>query len=461
MLAQRFIPTTLLLTSLLNSGCWVAPPESAHAAVVSGAVLVHDVQVTHDHYTAHVQPSIAVNPRDPRNLLVTALLFRSQHGPYVGSFASFNGGRTWRDNGPLQLPRGTSSSDVPSVAFDSHGTALIVGTAVNTAELNVGSDQHTCVCLWRSNDDGRTFRHPIAVSRGQAVDHPWIAVARRHGTIYVVWRSKRPDGIAFSRSIDGGYRFTTSRIIAHVPNGGAYAPMVAAGSGDSLFVVYDGQTNSKTGRGKQGATYANQRLSHIDVVRSTDGGHHFSRPTQLATAPESLSPAPHVSILSPPEIAVGPKGRSIYVTYAGFRASTRATDILLRRSLDGGRTWHVPVPVTNGPAARSIAVFQPAVAVDGTGGVDVSFLGLAGGRTDVWLARSVNPGRSFRSDHRLTAPSFNPALGLHQGGAGSSWWIGDYQGLAAGGAMIHPIWSDTRTGRLEVYTAAVSVDVVH
>ena len=34
-------------------------------------------------------------------------------------------------------------------------------------------------------------------------------------------------------------------------------------------------------------------------------------------------------------------------------------------------------------------------------------------------------------------------------------WIGDYQGLAAGAGMIYPFWNDTRTGHMEIFTAAV------
>jgi hypothetical protein len=34
-----------------------------------------------------------------------------------------------------------------------------------------------------------------------------------------------------------------------------------------------------------------------------------------------------------------------------------------------------------------------------------------------------------------------------------AWWIGDYQGLAVDGRLLHPFWNDTRTGRLEIFTA--------
>jgi hypothetical protein len=57
----------------------------------------------------------------------------------------------------------------------------------------------------------------------------------------------------------------------------------------------------------------------------------------------------------------------------------------------------------------------------------------------------------------VSGTSFDPNLGV-QGGKGGAWWIGDYQGLAAGGGMVYPLWNDTRTGRLEIFAAAVPAD---
>jgi len=34
-------------------------------------------------------------------------------------------------------------------------------------------------------------------------------------------------------------------------------------------------------------------------------------------------------------------------------------------------------------------------------------------------------------------------------------WIGDYQGITATADTFHPIWNDTRTGQLEIFTASV------
>jgi hypothetical protein len=50
---------------------------------------------------------------------------------------------------------------------------------------------------------------------------------------------------------------------------------------------------------------------------------------------------------------------------------------------------------------------------------------------------------------------FDPAQGSPNGGKHGAWWIGDYQGLASTPGAFHPFWNDTRTGRLELFTATV------
>ena len=123
-------------------------------------------------------------------------------------------------------------------------------------------------------------------------------------------------------------------------------------------------------------------------------------------------------------------------------------------SFDGGRTWSAPMHVTAASHTGSTIYFQPRVIVAGAATVAVSYLAMVRGRVDVWLARLAAPGAGFGQRQRITARSFDPALGL-PGDKEGLWWIGDYQGLATGGGVIHPLWGDTRRGRLEIFTAAV------
>ena len=58
----------------------------------------------------------------------------------------------------------------------------------------------------------------------------------------------------------------------------------------------------------------------------------------------------------------------------------------------------------------------------------------------------------FGAPLRVTSRSFDPRGGQDRGG---SFWLGDYQGLASAPRAFHPFWTDTRTGRMEIFTATV------
>jgi hypothetical protein len=67
----------------------------------------------------------------------------------------------------------------------------------------------------------------------------------------------------------------------------------------------------------------------------------------------------------------------------------------------------------------------------------------------MWV--STSKGSSFGTAQPVTpSPGFDPALSL-------SGWLGDYQGLAAGGGAFHPLWNDTRTGQMQLFTATLPV----
>lgn len=58
----------------------------------------------------------------------------------------------------------------------------------------------------------------------------------------------------------------------------------------------------------------------------------------------------------------------------------------------------------------------------------------------------------FGTPFTVTDQPFNPAVVANPRGV---WRIGNYQALAATHDSFHPLWSDTRTGQLELFMAAV------
>jgi hypothetical protein len=85
----------------------------------------------------------------------------------------------------------------------------------------------------------------------------------------------------------------------------------------------------------------------------------------------------------------------------------------------------------------------------------VSAFSLASGRVEVLLFTS-QPGRpGFGSPLRVTTSPFDPTVSTSTGTG--TYWLGNYQGLAAAPGSFHPIWTDTRTGQAQSFTAAIPV----
>jgi hypothetical protein len=160
---------------------------------------------------------------------------------------------------------------------------------------------------------------------------------------------------------------------------------------------------------------------------------------------------------SGPSLAVDPRNGTFYIAYAVARPGRApADDIVLARSRDSGRTWGIPVAFTGAPGTERTVYAQPRVVAADGGTVAVTYFKLAKGRVDVVLERSNSDGDPFAPPQRITTASFDPALGL-PGDKEGLWWVGDYQGLAMGPEVIYPFWNDTRTGHLEIFTAAVPI----
>lgn len=110
------------------------------------------------------------------------------------------------------------------------------------------------------------------------------------------------------------------------------------------------------------------------------------------------------------------------------------------------------------PVGDGANQFQPQLAVAPDGVVSVSFFDTRidpqHKLIDVYLAQSIDQGKSFLKNIRVTTQSWDPAVDAPVDENGLQ-FIGDYQGLSSDDHFVHPFWNDTRTGRQEIFTAAI------
>jgi hypothetical protein len=325
----------------------------------------------------------------------------------------------------------------PTVAFDAAGRCYACGLTGRNVRQQQGY-----VLVWRSGDGGSTFLPPVTAVNG-FLDHPSLAADPTPGLpaghLYLAgtfYNSPR-NGLAFTRSADGGRTFEPPRFPDPLTGARGILPVTAAGPGGAVHVMYfvpapDGHSNA------------------VKVITSTDHGATFASPATLPLR-AGYAPTPgNVTTRCGPSLAAAPDGSGVYAAIASYDAATSRSAIQLCHSLDQGRTWNPPVTVAS---SRQAIYFMPQVAAASHSRAAVSAFALARGRVEVLLFASRPGHLGSGSPLRVTTSPFDPTVGTST--AAGTYWLGNYQGLAATPESFHPIWTDTRTGQTQIFTAAI------
>jgi hypothetical protein len=226
-------------------------------------------------------------------------------------------------------------------------------------------------------------------------DKEWIAVDHNVSSpfrdrIYVTWTrflfnastgAYTQSPIFFVSSSDGGHTFTAPKSIAgNVLYGQGSRPVV--GPDGSLYVFWDGAT----------------RLATTDstwMVKSTDGGATWTKPTQVAPL-NDIEPLADTAfrVNSFPAAAAAPNG-DLYATWTTDREPTGSVAVY-SKSTDGGAHWTAPADVF--AAASRTPIGYPVTQPDGS---ILSAPSPAGPVEDVFPALAVAPnGRVYLSAYR-------------------------------------------------------------
>jgi hypothetical protein len=422
------------------------------------------------------EDTVAVNPRNPKNVVIVSNIEGRDPGLFVG--VSFDGGRTWvkriiGNNDNL----GDACCD-PSLSFDEYGNLFltylyIVEIAVPIALstdggmtfnliANVVKPSWSSTLTSRSRDSRGLFRY---------VDQPTITAAK--GQVWMVVNAGGPMfatgapvtgfgqvGPFFAGEEIPGTSNCTYGDVAIGPAGQimqACALTSTGQGGGKVFVSVDPDGLGPAGFGNR-----------VSVVDTHVGGFDF------------IPPQADRSVDSEPGLAWdrtgGPHNGRAYLVYTlEVKNESNNIDIFVRYSDDGGATWSAGVRVNDDATKNS--QFLPKIALDPTtGNLAVMWhdsrkdLG-AGGPGDTngipnddaqfWGAFSTNGGASFTANMQISAGTSNS----HDSGNGIDY--GDYTGLSFYGGIAHPAWADNSnsTGnnpdgtlhQLDIYTAAVRV----
>jgi hypothetical protein len=380
---------------------------------------------------AEVEPSIAVDPRAPRRIVVA---WMQDDGRSNLVMASRDGGRTWTRvfvPGLTDCTGGSLSGAAdPWLSFARGGKLLLSSGIANLPHLpgpTFGPQPMQVVS--RSGDGGLSWSLPATVQFEPGVYSDKSAATAdplRRGRAYEVWTVRTgPEEVTgsawFSRSSDGGRTWSPPRLV-YDPGKQEVAPFNVAIAVLPHRVLLDVMTVDDSA----------SNTTDVMAARSVDGGRTWSRPALIAHASgnPAIDPDTGTEIAGTPadaSVTVGPDGVPT-VAWSDI-ASPHSSRTLASRSRDGGRSWSRPVAVSR---VRGQAI-QASVAAAGDGTLGITWYddrrdpgGSAAWEFDVWFASSRDGGRSWRRRHLAGPFDVNRAQAVE----GVARRIGDYQSLA-------------------------------
>ncbi|MGH8499339.1 MAG: sialidase family protein, partial [Methylococcales bacterium] len=413
---------------------------------------------------AEVEPSVAVNPLNPENLIGAWQQDRWSNGAARGlsSGTSFDGGKTWtqklipfsRCSGGTALNGGNyERATDPWVSFSPNGTAHAMALSLNRT-----TGSQNAMLASRSLDGGVSWSNPATLildADGIAFFNDKNAITADptdSNYVYAVWDRLAANGNGptyFARSINNGLSWETARSIY---NPGGTGQTI----GNVITVLPDGTLiNLLT----KLVTIGGNDVATIEVMRSSNKGISWSQPFLISDLlaigtrdPETGTLIRDGSILA--QIASAPDGK-LYVAWQDSRFSGGLRDgIAFSQSQDGGFTWSNPVRINSN---NNVQAMIPSVHVRADGIIGVSYYDLRSNTsdpatllTDYWLATS-NDGINW-SESRITE-TFDYTTAPFAGG----YFVGDYQSLVSSNNIFIPFFVKTNSGdfgnRTDVFAA--------
>src|ERR1044071_2979001 len=379
-----------------------------------------------------VESHLAVDPADPKHLVGTAIVGDDPQTTVCATFLSRDGGETW------------TSARLPVVACADPWAIVGPKQTIVTVLAGVpalGIDE--ALLVFRSADGGATWLPPLPLAT--AVDHETLFADRRDPakqrlyTLGVI--GNRVEGhvrgdVFLARSDNW---ITFPRITRVTPHNLNFNTFTGAVLRDGTVVVSYGDfmpwTKGPKARLEKGRTW---------MLASHDGGVTFGAPLLIAEGCTKQFPV----------LAADPADDTLYF----LCASEDARRLAVYRSRDRGESWTDPLPV---PAdAEGTTLHGANIAVGKNGLLLVSWMR----ETDAvkhcngfFAAASGDGGDTFTQPVRVSDGTPGNVTERNAKIVKNNEHGGDYYGLAADrDGVFHLVWSDSRNGVYQLWSASVT-----
>ncbi|HEX8004154.1 MAG TPA: sialidase family protein [Mycobacteriales bacterium] len=308
---------------------------------------------------AHRETSLAINPRNPSQMLICD----PSGVPAVEDGQSYfhlstDGGRKWR-----AIDVEPSSTDTRNAAFEGGDcdVAFDAGGTMYTADTWVGN-----LSVGSSRNNGESWEGSLVSVTAPVVDRPWL-VGGPPGTVYLTYHDLQcctPSAMWFTKSTDYGRTFSPAVPITTANAAGPYTwegNFVVSPSGKDLYLVYSRRMSAGVNHPAI-PKYAEE----ISLAASHDGGASWT------TLPIADIPRETSSIY--PSIGMDAAGW-LHVAWAAPR--DKDNPVFYTMSKDKGAHWTAPKPLNAGHTGQA-----PWVAGGRAGEAAIVWLGSPAGQVD-------------------------------------------------------------------------------
>ncbi|HEX7723720.1 MAG TPA: sialidase family protein [Pyrinomonadaceae bacterium] len=422
-----------------------------------------NIRVTHSASTdnARAESAVVINPNNPQQMVAASKMFEGLHEYHFTLKTAFSvdGGQTWNESDPFNLPLDATVMTDPAMAWDDSGNVFMLGLACKNPPKcdNVG------MTVYKSTNGGQTWGDPRIIHTSPGDDKQWMAGdtnpnSPHHGNLYAAWDDT--GGLRFARSLDHGDTWESilgGTIDNTTINPFSFSPEVNVAADGTVYIVF--------------------LVAAVVMMVSTDGGDSFhSMPTvsgftELSTnnLPSAggwaVFPGGNFRVITAPTACV--VGQTVVVAWDDMREGV--SRIYYAVSPDGGSTW----PISGQPLLTGVPAdlqhFFPQIIADSSGIIFCAFYEFGPKPQkhliDVIVARSLDGGSTFLPlkitdqpwDPTVNAPWSHHAQPHFDVIDSSVIFIGDYFGIDASYEGVYPVWTDTRDGGLELYTDIVPI----
>jgi hypothetical protein len=416
-----------------------------------------------------IEPSIAVNPADPNNVVTAYQEGRiANGGDATNGFAtSFNGGRSWISG---ELPKLThrvgqgGTWERASDAVVAFGPGNVVYANSLVFDQNEESGLPSGIAVNVSKDGGRTWSPPVVFqgdSLGGLNDKNWIVVdqsdapGHHKGRVYVIWDRVAPVVYNYcDHDCDqlGNWLPNLQTIPGLVFPGqgiGAY-PMVMkdGGLGIVMSTTSGGLPTTFGGEGEPDVALGEQVFSLAPVAGSTPwpAPLGFLPPVDIASDQANPVRAQRASE-GLPAATVDPDSGTVYAVWDDGRfRSDSVNDAVISSSSDGGVTWSPVTRINPGPKDDSVNHYNVTVAVSDQGVVQVAYRrrreapsGLAkdfSPTIDTFFQESRDGGKTWSAPLQVNSV---PSYALYDAFSRNGSFEGDYNQMASAGGSTYVV----------------------